>query len=373
VLALTVVLSAAGCGSPASDPVRVVAATAVTASQPAPAVGPAGLAAVRRAAESDRGEFTLVVAGAPADGVTFPIVALRGDRVEHGPRRDVELAAHVDRAIAAVGSAAPATGAPDLLGALAEAARGTPGTLLVADSGVTIADPVDLRRLGWEADPAAVVADLRARDALPDLTGWDVLFSGLGRVAAGQKAPGIPQQHWLERFWLALCAGSGARSCALDPLTGPPTTVAPATRTAPVVPVPENRTVVSSDGVVEVTLPDSRLGFAPGSAALADGADEALEPIVARYREGRYRIGVEGFVAFWGDEGYRATLSSARAEAVSRRLVELGVSPSDITSAGRGAADGPEASTTAGEFDEQKVVANGLRRVVVRLDASQGA
>lgn len=360
-----------GCLPVPQDPVRVVAVTAATAQQARPVLGVEGMAAVRRAAESDRGSFTLIVAGAPELTGTIDLVARRdrggSDEVEYGPRRAELLDGLVARVAALVGAVEPRHGEPDLLGALAEAARGTPGALLVLDSGVTTTDPVDLRRLGWDGDPAAIVEHLRSEDTVPDLRGWEVVLVGLGRVAGDQAAPGTPQLRWLERFWAAVCAAGGARSCRSEAVLDAPAPPSAATRRTAVVPIPDVGTVELAGGVIESTIPDSRLGFAPGSAELAPDAAQALAPIVAAYRRAPGSVQVAGYVAFWGEESYRASLSRARADAVGRLLLTLGVAPGDLTTTGLGAADGPEASTTGGRFDESKVVANGIRRVVVTL------
>ena len=140
------------------------------------------------------------------------------------------------------------------------------------------------------------------------------------------------------------------------------------TRSTPIVPVPQSHTARLPGGAVATTIPDSRLGFAPGSAVLAPGAEEALAPVVVAYRSAPGRVRVDGFVAFWGDEPSRAALSQARAAAVAAALVTLGVAAADVTATGRGAADGPAASMTGGRFDEAKVVAGGIRRVVVTIE-----
>jgi outer membrane protein OmpA-like peptidoglycan-associated protein len=372
---VAVLLAAAcvGCETAPPPEVRVVAVTAVTAEQAQPVLGAAGLAAIRSAAESDRGSFTLVVAGAPDLTRTLDLVARRetgsgSTQIEHGPRRGPIIDGLVAQAAAAVSGVAPTTGPPAFLGALAAAARGTPGTMLVLDSGVTTADPVDLRLLGWDGDPAAIIEHLRSANALPDLQGWDVQLIGLGRTDGAQAAPGTAQQRWLERFWSAVCVAGGARSCVVVPVLDPPRTPPPGTRSTALVPVPVSATVRLASGAVQTTLPDSRLGFAPGTADLPSDADQVLEPVAAAYRATPGPVRVEGFVAFWGDDAYRARLSQARAAAVAAVLVRLGVAPGDITAVGRGAADRPDASTTAGVFDEAKVVAHGIRRVVVTVD-----
>ena len=362
---------ATACTSEETAEVRVVAVTAVTDRQARPVLGERGLDAVRRAAESDRGTFTLVVAGAPELTRTVDLVARR-DRggvteVEHGPRRAGLIDGLVATAADAVASAAPTAGRPDLLGALAEAARGVPGTLLVLDSGITTTDPLDLRRLGWDGDPVAVIARLASADLLPDLRGWDVVLVGLGRVSGGQAAPGTAQQRWLERFWTTVCTAAGARSCTVEPVLDAAAAPLPGVRSTAVVDVAAVATEDLPGGAVAATIPDSRLGFAPGSADLAPDAGEALAPVLDAYRRAPGAVRVEGFVAFWGDEGSRAALSQARADGVARLLVSLGVAPGDVSATGRGAADGPDASTTNGAFDEEKVVANGIRRVVVTV------
>ncbi|MDN5933037.1 MAG: OmpA family protein [Pseudonocardia sp.] len=365
----TLLLSGCGGGSPPDD-VRVVAVHAGTDRQARPVLGDRGRAVLRAAAESDRGTLTVVVAGAPDLTRTLDLVVRRepSGQVEHGPRRAELIDARLAEAEAAVTGAVPVTGTPDLLAGIAVAARGTPGTLLVLDSGITTTDPLDLRLIGWEAEPAEIVERLRTADLLPDLRGWEVVLVGLGRVAGGQAAPGTAQLRWLERFWTAVCTASGARGCAVEPVLERPADPDPAIRSTALVPVPVVATVAGPGGVVETTLPDSLLGFGPGSAELAPDATAALAPVVAAYRRAPSRVLVAGFVALWGSESYRAELSQRRADAVARMLGSLGVAAADMTAEGRGAADGPAASTTGGRFDEAKVVANGIRRVVVTVE-----
>jgi flagellar motor protein MotB len=372
VCAVTLVVGlGGGCAPVPTDPVRVVAVTAPTAQQARPVLGGEGIAVVRRAAESDRGTFSLIVAGAPQLAVTVDLVARRdrdgSDEVEFGPRRPELIDDAVRRAAGAVSAVEVTAGPPDLWSALVEAVRGVPGTLLVLDSGVTTTDPVDLRRLGWDGDPNAVIASLRAEDMLPELGGWDVVFVGLGRVSGDQTALGLPQQRWLERFWLAICAAGGARSCGTAPVLDSPSAPPEGTRSGPAVAVPQVRTVELAGGGVEATIPDSRLGFPPGSADLAPDAAEALAPVVDAYRRAPGRVEVAGYVAYWGDPASGVALSQARADAVARLLVSLGIPAVDVFPVGRGAADGIGASTVDGRFDEAKVVAAGICRVVITL------
>lgn len=361
-----------GCG-PATDPVRVVAVTAATAEQPQPVLRAAGLDVVRRAAESDHGSFTLLVSGDPEAAAELDLTARReaGTRseVEHGPQREEKITASVSKAAELVAAVAAHGGAPSLLQTISDGARGVPGTFLVLDSGVSTAAPLDLRTLGWSADPRIVADDLRTRGYLPQLAGWDVVFLGLGEVAGDQPPLEVPQQRWLASLWTEICRAAGARSCTVDPGSLLPAPAPASTRRSPPVPIPAPHTATFADGTVEIAIPDARLGFGPGSADLAPGVELALLPVLDAVAAvgGRCRVAVTGFVAYWGSESYRAGLSQARADAVAGWLADHGVRESDITAVGAGAADGPEASQTAGRFDEAKVAAGGIRRVVVSI------
>lgn len=370
---LAIPLAAAGmlgCAPAPAEPVRVVAVTASTTAQPQPTLGDAGTRAVRAAVDSDRGAFTLLVAGEPDLTREVDLVVRRPatGEPEYGPARVGMVDAKLAEVAAVVAGVAADGGEPDLLDTLALAADGPPGTLVVADSGVSTTDPLDLTAMDWAADPAAVVEDLRRQERLPDLRGWFVVFVGLGRVADPQPPLEEPQRRWLESLWTAICTAARARSCTVDP--GDPRAVpALSTRSVPPVAIPAATTVRHSRAT-EITLPDARLGFSAGSAELRGDPGAALAPVLEAVAEAGpgHRVRVAGFVAHWGDDGYRATLSQARADAVAAWLVAHGLPRGSVVAEGRGAADGPEASRTDGEFDEQKVSRNGVRRVVVTIE-----
>jgi outer membrane protein OmpA-like peptidoglycan-associated protein len=69
----------------------------------------------------------------------------------------------------------------DLLETISHAVRGNgTGTLVLVSSGLSTRGDLDLRQIGWNADPQALALRLRTDGALPNLTGWNVTFVGLG-------------------------------------------------------------------------------------------------------------------------------------------------------------------------------------------------
>jgi hypothetical protein len=355
--------------SPSAQAVVVVVAPRTT--QPQPLLSDDDRMLLRNLAAVDGSTVRLLVAGADAAGRTVDLTPYRelgGGRreVEHGPRRDALIAAALATVDADLAAEAPTTGAPDLLGAVGHAAALNPGgTMIVQDSGIGTVDPVDMRVLGWDTPAGTVVKDLHTRGLIPDLTGWHVRFAGLGQVAGAQPEPPLPQRHWLAQLWLGICRAGGAVECVEAAATpgGPPRS----TRVAPVVPVPDVITRKGADGTVVAVLPAARLGFTEGSAVLPADADPALDEVVALASSADYRVEVAGYVAYWGTADYRQELSTARAGAVADRIVSRGVPASLVDAVGRGAADGPDASRSRGVFDEAKVRAAGLRRVVITL------
>lgn len=376
-LLVAATVAATACASPAppSQLTRIAIVTAPTAAQVQPRLSRADVDLLRAATATDTAWLDIVVAGDTAAGRHIDLTPRRvldggHTEVEHGPGRVFMTKATIDGLHSTLAALAPAAGTPDLLRAIGDAARLAPGgTMIVADSGVTTVDPLDLRVLGWDQDPGEIVSDLLRRGLVPDLRGWAVRFTGLGRVAGRQEPLPSPQLRWLADLWTAQCRAGGAASCTVaqpDLQDAPPTS----TRQAPAVAVPDVKTVPGPAGERVTNLPASRLGFREGSWALGPDADSALVDVVAAARDGRHVVEVVGYVAFWGPEDYRAQLSTRRAQAVADRIVAAGVPAELVTAVGAGAADGAAASQNGGLFDEAKVSAAGLRRVVVTVRPS---
>ncbi len=310
-----------------------------------------------------------------ADGGTHAVIALTPRRangaVEHGPRRGVL----VDDAVGAVAGAVTTTTAPagparlDLLDGLDQATRGGGGGLLVVVSnGLSISAGFDVRSTGWLADPDVLAADLHSRGLLPDLTGWNVLWTGLGAVAGHQTPLPKPIRTHLQAYWAAICRASGAATCVFDDAVTASTPPA-ATGDWPTVAIPAVESFTGPSGDVTETLPDALLGFQGDSAALTP---EAVEIVGARAAaiEAALAARPDATVSVVGRaadppgstlEGRRA-LSFARARAVADALARAGLTH-PITVVGEGTPAGSTAMHN-GVFGD--TAADQLRVCVIR-------
>jgi len=185
-------------------------------------------------ADSTAGDAYLVTADT-GEPVELPLTPRRPDgQVEYGSRRGQLLSQNISRVQNALANEA-ASDPVDLLARIAVAARITsvPGTLLIFSSGLSTTGAFDLRQVGWDANPAAIAAQLESRGLLPPLAGWRVIFSGLGDTAPPQPALPLPQRTALIGYWMAICHAAQAVSCGTDEMTRP----APPSHSTAAVPV----------------------------------------------------------------------------------------------------------------------------------------
>jgi outer membrane protein OmpA-like peptidoglycan-associated protein len=220
----------------------------------------------------------------------------------------------------------------------------TPTTMVVITSGVSTADPVDLRRLGWDCDLAATASEVASAGWLPDLRGWRVRFAGLGEVAPDLPELPPPLRQRLVALWLAVSRASGASSVTSDDQSLP---VLPSrsTNVVPEVPLPRivtpvPATVGSDSASTTWQLPASLL-FGINSAVLAPGPDDALRPLVHAAQQVGGTVCVTGHTdALTGTRAFNDAFSLARAESVALRLRALGLNRRQITTiAGVGSRD----------------------------------
>jgi outer membrane protein OmpA-like peptidoglycan-associated protein len=227
----------------------------------------------------------------------------------------------------------------DLLAALDLAARGissAPGghTLVVLDSGLSTVDPLDFRTPGLiDADPLELANSLKVAGELPDLTGVEVVFQGLGDTAAPQEELRRPQRQSLIHIWVAIAKTAGAKSVEVEesPLSGQPDADLPLV------------TEVSfGDGLAcegnTVSLTGGDVAFEPNSANFKDraAASAVVEPIAKQLMSGGMSARLAGTTADVGDKAGQVQLSEQRAQAVLDLLVRLGVPAERLTAVGLG-------------------------------------
>jgi outer membrane protein OmpA-like peptidoglycan-associated protein len=365
VLALSALLS--GCGPSPGIPETIVVAASATMNEPDPALAVPDLALLRNAGNISSQADTFVVNPNTGQAHEISLTPRRADgEVDYGPDRVRELAENVKRVEELISQEA-ASRPFDLLLMLAQAVRVTshPGMLLVLSSGLSTAGAFDLGQVGWGANPHAAAIALSRRGLLPRLTGWHVIFSGLGDTAGRQPALPLPQRTELTRYWLAICQVTGAASCTVDAVTRPD----PPSRSTTPVPIVTFPQVTSFRGPHGQTtnVPADEF-FAFNSARLLPGADAVLGPVAVKARGGHLKVTIVGYASpDGGTAAYNLALSAARARSVEARLIALGIPTHQIVKViGAGTADQPRSVCyRQGHLDEARCAQ--LRRVVITL------
>ena len=370
VLCATTSLAACAHEQPAAQAFVVV--DSATKNEPDPTLAPSDLAELHKAA-SDGGAVALVVNPNTGQPTTVTLTPLRPDgQVDHGPDRDHRLSVNLAQLQQLVGDQA-ADGPFDLLSLLAKAVNvsSVPGTLIVVTSGLSTAGGFDLRQVGWSANPATVAAQLKREGLLPALSGWHVLFTGLGHIAGAQPALPLPQQTELVAYIMAICHAAGAASCGTDDVTRPD----PPTRStypAPVVPVPVVTSVRGPDRWTGESIP-ADLFFRLNSSQLLPGAESVLRPFAARAVSDHLQVWIAGFASpETGTPAYNQALSLARARAVRTELIALGVPLGQIVRVTGKGTDGKTAAACyrGGHLDETTCAT--LRRVDILFSPAPG-
>ena len=135
------------------------------------------------------------------------LTPLRADgQVEYGPRRDYLLQQNVNQVQQVLRTEA-ATGPFDLLALISAAVRATshPGTLLVLSSGLSTAGGLDLRAVGWGANPAAVAGQLKNGACCRGWRAGGWISRGWPPWPATSLPLPLPQRTTLTAYWMAIC------------------------------------------------------------------------------------------------------------------------------------------------------------------------
>lgn len=377
-LGLLVIASVAG-GLAACEheqpPVKVIVLEgSATRNEPSPVLAAPDLADLRRDAVTSGGAIAYVINPNTGQPTTVTLTPRRPDgQVDYGPDRDSDLAANLSQ-VQHLLSLQAADQPFDLLSLLAKGVKVSrvPGTLFMVTSGLSTAGGFDLRQVGWNASPVAVASQLEHEGLLPSLTGWHVIFSGLGDTAGDQPALPLPQQAELVAYVLAICHAAGAASCSTDDVTRPDPSALSA-YPDPIVPVPVVTSVQGPHHWTGENIPADTF-FRLNSSRLLPGADSILGPLAARAVAHHLQVSITGFASpETGSPAYNQALSLARARAIRVRLIALGVSPDQIVQVtGEGTAGKTAAACYRGGHLDEAVCAK-LRRVLILLSPVPGS
>jgi len=250
-------------------------------------------------------------------------------------------------------------------------AKGTgPMTICVVSSGVTDGTAASTPEL-LAADASQIVAQLAANGSIADYTGITVRFYGIGQSTGDQVIPDSTVMS-LKAFWQAVVnAGGGEAVFCTDILTplGCDEDMPNVTRfdyPADSLNIP----ALAPSQTAEVVLDENVLTFVGDSDAFADEAQarDVLKKFADAIRGNGYSVSIAGYTADSParTQEFLQDLSERRANAVARRLVELGVDESSIVDV---EGFGPEGSTSmaAGAFDEEQAKLD--RKVVLTISA----
>ncbi len=314
------------------------------ANAPVPAVGTDDVADLIKACCQSYGSVVLLVDdGAPYVAADYKISAPEKD-LSTGKMEQIAKA-QAAQVLGVLQSSAAKTEEADTLSALVLAGRSLADAqgskeLVVLDSGLGTCGYVDFTLGLLRADPDAIVDYLEKCSALPDLTGVHVTWVGLGDVAAPQEKLTSSNTENLRAIWekILLAAGatvdfsedvpSGAEGANLPDVT--PVEIIP---DAPIN-ADEISQAVGALSAGPVILDEKTVLFLPDTAVFADreAAAQALTPLAEQMaKDPQQQIVLAGTTATVGANKNCRVFSLTRAQAVKELLVDMGVSPDQIT------------------------------------------
>lgn len=233
----------------------------------------------------------------------------------------------------------------------------TSRSIVCCGTGLGTTGYLDFRNNLLNADPEAIVEQLKEREALPDLTGITVYWVGMGQVAAPQEKLLPKQVKNLEAIWKAVVEAAGGEFIPNDYIaaasedknneTLPPVSVVDICPDSPVKfddVIFEETAEAEKENVFEVPviLGEDTVEFVPDEAAYLqpDEARAKLQPI-AEYLLSHESVNLLLIGSTAGDitDQHCVELSTARAETVKNTLTEYGIDSGRLTAIGMGSDD----------------------------------
>lgn len=250
-------------------------------------------------------------------------------------RQDAQYRADIIAAVQAAKAAVPET---DLVTAITLAGRmvnsGTAGrkNIVICHSGITTAPSLPMQELDLlNTDPVQLVDQMEEAAMIPQLSGVEVDFYGLGDTAGSQSTPAPQQVQWLEHFWQAFFDRAGAQLCFhTDVISGEANTAGGHT----VTPLPV------TGGLTFTAVTSEQVAFRPDSTAFVDesAARAALGIIAQQIKGTAVQYVIAGSTADVDGSTLESSqeLSLARAQAVRQILCEQGVPSQQLCCIGLG-------------------------------------
>lgn len=267
-------------------------------------------------------------------------------------QRQAVIATNITEITTAIrGAPASSEDGVDMLTTISNAVRGSgTGTLVILSSGLSTRGELDLRQIGWDADPQSLAVRLRTNGALPNLTGWSVAFVGLGDQANSLPPLDNFARHRLATYWKAILSTAGASSVDVSSTAAP-------------------RSQFDLATPAIMPAPAYSVGFVANSATLAPDDEAYIRALGTKIyiilidHAGR-KVTVTGYTADppGSTLAGRQEMSLARARAVAGLLATAGV-PADRMVVAAGSTH--SSAIQNGLFDEN--LAAQMRRVDIAL------
>lgn len=212
-------------------------------------------------------------------------------------------------------------------------------TILVVDSGISTAGAMAFQNTGLlepHADVDAMVERMRSAGTLPDLTGVTVRWFGLGSVEDPQPLLDTAAKSRLKNLWTKLITAANGEVVFDD--TPMMKVIGDDLPTVPeVTPVPVGAFELGAAPSLEVSLPDTEVGFEADVDVLRNEevAKSRIQEAAAQIRSsGVSEVRVTGCTSSWGTAEHRQDLSERRAGVVAGLLENNGVKVTSVTGLG---------------------------------------
>jgi outer membrane protein OmpA-like peptidoglycan-associated protein len=265
----------------------------------------------------------------------------------------------------------------DLCEALSLAARQTPHNIIIAGSGLTETGALDFTQgnllLSDDEQIALIAEKLVAGVYIPDLTGVDIAWYGLGEVSGDQEPLPAKTLTVLEDLWYEILMETGANSVEFYPANAEDSADFSAYPEVKPVEIPldmDDLKEVYEYEVPEIVQPvhlnDERLNFVADQDEFINPteADAALAPYALGLIKSGQRVYILGMTAITQDGVVGLNqLSLDRAVRIKNALVTLGVPESQIGCVGTGSL--PNVFRT-----EPDTIGSVVNRAAVLVDAN---